>query len=167
MKELRLDNNLNSLEETAAWVKNQDVSADLITSMLGKKIGNGVHRHVYDYNLEKNYVIKLEVGSSSANITEYLLWDEIQGFKGDLAWVKEWFAPVKWISPNGKILVMEKTEEKPGKERPRKVPSFFSDLKYDNWGWIGNKFVCHDYGFINRFIKYEKRFRTIKKDTWW
>jgi len=52
-------------------------------------------------------------------------------------------------------------------ERPREVPEFFSDLKYDNWGWIGNKFVCHDYGFLYKFIKYDKKMQKIKKDCWW
>lgn len=164
---LRLDNEINDLKESQEILSNQDISLDLVSSLCGRKIGEGLHRKVYEYNLNEKYVIKLETANTSANMTEYFLWDEIQGLTGNLAWVKDWFAPVKWISPNGKIIVMQKTEEKPGKPRPTKVPAFFSDLKYNNWGWIGNKFVCHDYGFIHKFIKYENKFQTIHKDAWW
>jgi len=57
---------------------------------------------------------------------------------------------------------MQKTEEKPNKPRPKEIPDFFTDIKWDNFGWIGNKFVCHDYGFLYRFIKYENKMRKIK-----
>lgn len=168
----RLDNNLNSIKEVYKLSNLQDVNTDLILSLCGKKIGSGSQRYVYEYNLDKKYVIKIEPNSTESNITEYMLWDEVKGLRGDLEWVKEWFAPILWMSPNGKILVMERTYEESkirGKnlERPKEVPAFFSDLKYDNWGWIGNKFVCHDYGFLYKFIKYEKRMQKIKKGAWW
>jgi len=163
----KLENKLNSVKEVATLTQLQDVNTDLILTLCGNKIGAGSYRTVYEYNLDSKYVIKIEPNATDANITEYILWDEIQGLQKELAWVKDWFAPVLWISPNNKILVMQKTEEKPQKQRPREVPAFFTDLKYDNWGWIGNKFVCHDYGFIYRFIKYEKKFQKIKKDAWW
>jgi len=31
------------------------------------------------------------------------------------------------------------------KHIPDKIPAFFTDVKPDNWGWIGNQLVCHDY----------------------
>lgn len=158
-----LSNKLNSIEEVCKISHLQDVNTDLILSLVGEKIGSGIHRKVYEYNLNpKKYVIKLETENTEANMTEFLLWDEIQGLKGPLAWVKEWFAPILWVSPNKKILVMERTKELPKKTRPKKIPAFFMDVKQDNFGWIGNKFVCHDYGFIYRFIKYEKKFQNIK-----
>ena len=166
----RLENNLNSIEEVSTISRLQDVNTDLILSLLGQKLGSGVYRSVYNYNLDDKYVIKIEPNATDSNISEYLLWDEIRGLCGDLEWVKEWFAPVKWMSPNGKILIMEKTFEYPKNkklERPIEVPVFFTDLKRDNWGWIGNKFVCHDYGFLWKFIKYEKKMQKIKKDCFW
>lgn len=167
MQTQKLANNLNSLAELSTLSQLQDVNTDLILSLCGKKIGSGVYRTVYDYNLDDRYVIKLEPNNTDANIAEFILWDEIRGLSGDLKWVKDWFAPVLWISPNNKVLIMQKTEEKPNKERPKKVPAFFTDLKRDNWGWLGNRFVCHDYGFLYKFIKYEKKFTTINKDAWW
>jgi|SRR6478736_9648002 len=166
-KLVRLENKLNSIQEVSSLSLLQDINTDLILSLCGKKIGSGAYRTVYDYNLNDKYVIKLEPNATDCNISEYILWDEIQGLKGDLEWVKSWFAKVIWMSPNGKILVMEKTSENPKKERPREVPAFFTDLKYDNWGWIGNRFVCHDYGFLYKFIKYEKKMQKISKQAWW
>lgn len=163
----RLDNNLNSIEEICTISHLQDVNTDLILSLCGKKIGSGVYRSVYEYNLDDKYVIKIEPNSTESNITEFMLWDEIRGLCNDLSWVKDWFAPVLWMSPNGKILVMEKTEVKEGKDRPKEVPAFFTDLKRDNFGWIGNKFVCHDYGFLHKFINYKNKMQKIKKDCWW
>ena len=165
LKMVRLENLLNSTEELCSISNNQDINTDLILMMCGKKIGGGQFRDVYGFNIDPDrWVIKMETSNTSCNIAEYLLWDEIQGLKGSLAWVKEWFAPIQWVSPNGRILIMERTKEEPktkGKLRPKKVPDFFMDVKWDNFGWIGDRFVCHDYGFINRFIKYGKKFKAI------
>lgn len=164
---MRLSNNLNNLEETSNLISWQDISTDMVLSLCGSILGEGASRHTYVYNLDPKYVIKVETGNNGHNMIEYLLWNEVMGLTGPLSWVKDWFAPVKWISPNGKLLVMERTYEKPEKERPKYVPDFFTDLKRDNFGWIGNKFVCHDYGFIYRFIKYSSRMQKISKDKWW
>ena len=121
---------------------------------------------MYQHNWDKDYVIKIEPNSTECNMTEYMLWDEIRGLKNERAWVKEWFAPVIWMSPNGKILCMQKASEYPKNkklERPKEIPAFFSDVKWDNFGWIGNRFVCFDYGFLYKFIKYEKKMQKLIK----
>ncbi|MFH6944618.1 hypothetical protein [Flavobacterium sp. FlaQc-50] len=164
---MRLSNKLNNLQETTNFLSWQDLSADLVLCLCGERLGEGASRTTFVYNLDPKYVIKVEPGNDGHNMVEYLLWDEVKGLTGPLAWVKDWFAPVKWISPNGRLLVMERTYDKPEKVRPRYVPDFFTDLKRDNFGWIGNKFVCHDYAFIYRFIKYGKKMRKISKDKWW
>lgn len=158
---MKLSNNLNNIEEVCNISHLQDVNTDLILMMLGRKIGSGVYRSVYDYNMNPKLVVKIEPNSTECNISEFLLWDEISGLKNDLAWVKDWFAPIHYCSPNGKILIMEKTFKK-DKEKPSQVPYFLSDVKDDNFGWIGNKFVCHDYGFIYKFINYSKKFVNVK-----
>lgn len=157
---IRLENRLNSIEEICTISHNQDVNTDLILMLCGRRLGEGTYRTVYEYNLQpEKYVVKTENNSTNSNIAEYIIWDEVQGLTNELAWVKEWFAPIKYCSPNGKIIIMERTRECPDKKRPDKVPEFFMDVKYNNFGWIGNKFVCHDYGFIFRFLKYEKKFQ--------
>ena len=169
-KLIRLENNLNSIDELQTISTLQSVNSDLITMIIGKKIGSGTYRAVYQHNWDKNWVIKIEPSSTNCNVAEFMLWDEIQGLKNELAWVKEWFAPILFMSPNGKILCMQKTSEYPKNkklERPKQIPEFFTDVKWDNFGWIGNRFVCHDYGFIHKFIKYEKKLQTVRKDIAW
>lgn len=162
---VRLQNNLNSIDEVHTITNLQDVNTDLITTLLGQKIGSGAYRSVYQHNWDNKYVIKIEPNSTECNIAEFMLWEEIKGLKNNLAWVKELFAPVLWMSPNGKILCMQKTEPYPKNkklQRPTEIPEFFTDVKWDNFGWIGNKFVCHDYGFIYKFIKYNKKMQKAK-----
>ena len=161
MKTIKLENNLNDLSEACTISQLQDVNTDLILMICGQKIGSGSYRSVYDFNMNDNMVVKLEPNNTDCNITEYMLWDEIRGLTGRLAWVKDWFAPIHYCSPNGKVLIMEKTMRS-SKKMPTKVPAFFSDVKEDNFGWIGNKFVCHDYGFIHKFIDYKNKFQNVK-----
>lgn len=159
----RLENRLNSHYELNKILSYQDVTTDLILMICGEKIASGWFRDVYEFNFNpKKYVVKIERGNTDCNITEYLLWDEIQGLCNNLSWVKEWFAPILYCSPNGKILIMERTKEL-NRKKPDKVPDFFTDVKESNFGWIGKRLVCHDYGFIYRFIKYSKVF---KKANW-
>jgi len=159
---IKLTNRLNSITELSTICQLQDVNTDLILILCGEKIGSGVYRSVYEFNMNpERMVVKIEPRSTDCNMQEYLLWDEIQGLCGNLAWVKEWFAPIQYCSPNGKVLIMQRTKQL-NRPRPKKVPAFFTDVKADNFGWIGNRFVCHDYGFIHKFIKYEKKFQDIK-----
>lgn len=161
---MQLEDRLNSRFETDKILNDSSVSSDLVSSLIGEKIGFGTFRDVFLYNMNPDYVVKIEKGSSRCNIVESMLWEEIEHLTGKLEWVKNWFAPVSWISPNGKILVMKKTSKKPGKKKPSKVPKFLWDVKDDNFGWIGNNFVCHDYGQFYNFINYSK---TMKNHKWW
>lgn len=163
---MRIENKLNSIDEVRTISNLQDVNTDLITTLIGKKLGSGAYRAVYEHNWDDKWVIKVESNSTHCNLTEYILWDEIQGLCGNLSWVKEWFAPIQWISPNGKLLCMQKTSEFPKNKkltRPKEIPAFFTDVKWENFGWIGNRFVCHDYGFLYKFIKYEKKIQKVKQ----
>tara|TARA_R100000656_G_C3952223_1_gene128652 strand:- start:226 stop:747 length:522 start_codon:yes stop_codon:yes gene_type:complete len=160
----RLDDNLMDMNEMNTLTQMAPVLMDFVTVLCGKKLGAGTYRTVYEYNLDTNYVVKIEPLNTGQNMNEYMIWNQVQYFHGDLAWVKDWFAPVKWISPNGRILIMERTQEtrmvrKNYVERPKKVPSFFTDVHHGNFGWIGKRLVCHDYAFPYRFMEFKKRFR--------
>ncbi len=164
--ELVIEDNLYDMEETRKILASPVLSYDFIVSFVGKKIGSGCYRSVYDYNLGKKneFVLKLEPGFSGCNPNEAQIWNEISYFTKNLEWVKDWFAPVEWISANGKVLCMQKTIPYHKKlKHPDKIPSFLSDVKIDNFGWIGNRFVCHDYGQIWNLTSYPKKF---KKATW-
>lgn len=158
---MRIGNYLNNLQAVHKIVDNSDVIIDMVNSLCGQHLGDGVFRSVYEYQLDHNYVIKLEGTSTNCNLVEYLVWEEVQGLIGPKAWVKDWFAPVKWISPNGRILVMKKTHKK-DKPKPDKVPRFLWDVKEDNFGWIGNKYVCHDYGQFYNMIAYPNGMQKVK-----
>lgn len=163
---MKLEDNLNSLERVSALAGMSSVNYDLITSICGEFIGSGAFRSVFEYNLDPKYVVKIEPLNSSCNITEYQIYQEVHHLKGDLAWVKDWFVPVKWISPNGRILVMRKTTFfGKGKERPLKIPSFLWDVKLNNFGWLKGKFMCHDYGQFHAMTGYPKKFKKAPWDT--
>ena len=158
---LKLEDNLSDLDRAKAMLDIPAVALDFITSICGEQIGTGVFRSVFEYNLDNKYVVKIEPLSTNCNIVEHMIWDEVEGLHGKLEWVKKWFAPVKWVSPNGRILVMQKTKEIYSRKRPEKVPAFFWDVKPDNFGWIGKNYVCHDYGQFYNMIYYPSRMRKI------
>ncbi|MCK5639710.1 MAG: hypothetical protein KAJ19_02895, partial [Gammaproteobacteria bacterium] len=62
---------------------------------------------------------------------------------------EKWFAPCVEISSCGIVLVQHKT--KPLTKLPTYVPSFFNDLKTNNWGELNGRPVCHDYGIMPMF----------------
>lgn len=169
---VRLQNNLNNIQELCHITSNESANSDLLRMFLGKKLGEGAFRSVYEFNPNpEKYVVKIEVESSESNANEFLIWEEVSGLCGEKEWVKDWFAPVLWMSPNSRILIQERSHAVPRDKRgkilmmsyPDMVPDFFMDVKGDNFGWIGDRPVCHDYGFINRFIQYNKKF---KKANW-
>jgi len=158
---MKLEDNLLNIEKVSDLLKITPVALDFVTSICGNSIGFGIYRSVFDYNLDDKFVVKIEPLNTGCNLVEYMIWEEVKGLSGSLEWVKEWFAPVKWISPNGRILIMKKTKEDYKKKKPEGIPSFLWDVKEDNFGWIGNKFVCHDYGQFYNMIHYPKKMRKV------
>ncbi|CAG5001882.1 hypothetical protein DYBT9275_02760 [Dyadobacter sp. CECT 9275] len=173
----KLGYNTSIFEGARALIESHHVGVDLIMCILGRRISDGNFRAVYEHALDPTKVIKIEYGfsrkdthdcimqNSFCNIQEFLLWREIEGLTGKLKWVKNWFAPIEWISPSGHIMCMEKTEQLPDRKRPGKIPEFLWDVKQENFGWIGDKFVCHDYAHVSALITYEKKFQKVK-DYW-
>lgn len=137
------------------------ITSDIFTTLCGNFIGEGATRCVFEHNLDNRFVVKVAICPAGvrANIIEHEVWKEVEGLTRNLEWVKDWFAPVIYISENGNVLIMRKTEIKPNKKKPNQVPKFLLDCYERNFGWIGNKYVCHDYGFIWGLLKYEKRFK--------
>lgn len=162
---MKLEDKLDNIGALHHIVTCTPVVTDIITSLCGKHISEGSFRSVYEYSLDNNYVVKLENNNSNCNTVEYMIWQEVQCLCNELEWVKNWFAPVKWISPNGRVLLMKKTKdaEKPpkGLKIPEKIPSFLWDIKLENFGWIGKNFVCHDYGQFYNMIHYPKKMKKI------
>lgn len=117
------------------------LACDLFDMVAGPKLGSGVSRVVYECYMRPRSVIKFENARTFQNVQEWQVWHEVQGTA-----YEKWFAPCYEISKCGRILIQGKTRPfKPG-EVPKKVPSFFTDMKIGNWGMYKGKPVCHDYG---------------------
>lgn len=139
---------------------NNSVSGDFFDTFVGKQIGRGAGRSVFACKHDEDVVCKIEaIGGSFQNVIENEIWDELQ--YSDHA---KWLAPVLWISPNGNILIQRRTELIPKKKYPDKVPHWFTDTKYENFGMLNGKFVCHDYG--TQILTSGVTKRMVKAD-WW
>lgn len=140
------------------------VSEDLLDLVCQKYLGQGSGRYVATYAPETNLVIKIEENGNQ-NLCEWLVWCEAQYTNKE---VSKWLAPCIRISKDGKCLLQRRTEPIPKSEYPAKVPAFFKDLKYGNFGIIvengHRRFVCHDYGnfTLTRGLK-----TNLVKAEWW
>lgn len=151
---MELEDRINESRRLLHITSNEAISHDLIRSLCGAHLGAGIHRTVYEYNLDPDkYVIKLQPCNNGTNRREYDLWNEIKWYTGKLDYVKKWFAPCVWISPNGRVLVQRRTKVISPKDHhklPDKIPAFLTDTKYANLGFIGKQLVSHDYAMVLR-----------------
>lgn len=135
---------------------------DLKGLLFGEALGFGVHRKVGVYNLDKTLVVKCALDTPNVNVLEYEMW--IMVCDTDIA---KWFAPCVDISPCGMFLIQKRVENRPYREYPQMIPSFFGDTKYSNYGWLDGNFVCVDYAsFMYTSISHKWNGR-LKKADWW
>lgn len=156
-----IEHNINDLNKVNGLLKMQPVALDLVDCLLGEQLGAGVYRSVFVFNINPEKVIKVEPLNTQCNVQEYLAWNQIQHLTGPLEWVKDWFAPVHWISPNGRVLCMARTDPYSTKKKPAEIPKFLWDVKEENFGWLNGKYVCHDYGSIYAFMDFKKGFQKV------
>ena len=136
---------------------------DLKELLLGELLGEGIYRKVGVFTPDKTLVIKCAVSEPQKNILEYEMWDTVE----DTAYAK-WFAPCVDISPCGMFLLQKRVEHRPRAEYPDKVPAFFTDMKYKNYGWIGKQLVCCDYSGLLMLIQRNGGLNSrMKKADWW
>lgn len=118
------------------------LSRELAKFMLGKKLGEGSSREVYEFKHDSEYVMKIETGEKNfQNSLEWQIWNEVLGTP-----LEKWFAPCLDISNNGIYLIQRKVAFPSNDQYPKKIPSIFTDTKYGNFGMLDGKFVCCDYG---------------------
>lgn len=123
--------------------ESQIMTRDMISFILGPKLGEGAGREVYEYLHNVDFVVKIEVYSRSfQNISEWETW------VGCGEKVAAWLAPCTQISPCGIFMIQRRTT--PALAYPEKLPYFLSDTKIENFGMLDGKFVCHDYGLVPR-----------------
>lgn len=142
--------------------------------LCGDAIGSGISRKVFDCRLMPGHVVKVEEGIGSfENIAEWLFWNEVSGTKAE-----RWFARCLHISPDGKLLIMERTMPAAKEELPTRVPVFCTDLKLSNWGFASSRTrvgavvprkwaVCHDYGALSsRILQHGLSTKALRKADW-
>jgi hypothetical protein len=138
-------------------------SKEIITKFRGKKLGRGTYRNVYAMKGSPDYVLKIELYQglrTFANVTEWRNWSDNRLW----IWLAQYLAPCLWISEDGKILIQRRVTFKEKKHYPKEIPALFTDTKIQNFGWIGNQFVCCDYSFF--VICIGKGNRPMKKVRW-
>lgn len=122
---------------------------ELKSLFLGKKIGEGMSRKVYQYTdpLTGSFdraVVKYEgrfVDGHFQNVAEWEIWTWVRGTP-----MQKWFAPCYAISPCGLYLVQARVDPLRSKEWPKRLPSFLTDLKPENFGMFEGRVVACDYG---------------------
>lgn len=116
--------------------------SDLVRLICAEMLGEGISRKVFVYRLQPERVVKLEYASRFQNVLEWEIWCCVSDHK-ELA---KWFAPCFEISGLGQWLIQARTHPIEKVDLPKKVPTVFTDLKPENWGWFEGRPVCHDYG---------------------
>jgi len=128
----------------------------------GKLIDYGVHRDVYECKVDSRFVVKIERDMSTgdfANVCEWRNWINNKDWK-DLA---KWLAPCEIISEDGKLLIQRRVNFYKNRKYPERIPTIFTDLKKENYGWIGKQLVCVDYAFFRMDFNDLR----LRKVAWW
>lgn len=150
---------------------NAFVHRDAFNMLCDELIGRGMSRNVFSSKVLPDCVIKIEDGAGQfQNVIEWETWQRVKDTEAS-----RWFAECRWISPNGSVLVMERTRTPDLARYPSHMPAFLCDFKRTNYGLSvavdpktgrqGSHFVCHDYGthlmFENGMTK------RMRKAEWW
>jgi hypothetical protein len=125
------------------------IALDFFRTMTGKFLGGGIGRGVYVHGTDPSLVVKIETATHSfQNVAEWQVWSDLEYTEQDAL---KWFAPCHYISPCGIVLIQARTRPMEESAFPEKMPCFFTDLKYSNFGRFNGRIVAHDYG-LHRFI---------------
>ena len=118
------------------------IDTEFFLTFAGKLLARGGHRQVYECATDDTLVIKIEREDRVyANITEWDAWKCAQNTH-----LGDWLAPCVAISPRGIILLQKRT--RPATRFPAKIPVQLGDTHKGNYGILGRRFVCHDYGSL-------------------
>ena len=96
------------------------------------------------YKFNPDWIVKVEVtGKDFQNAREWTIWKELEETQ-----YAKWFAPCIDISRHGTFMIQHRTMMPTISQYPNRIPEFFTDTKYQNYGMMGKQFVCHDYGTL-------------------
>jgi len=115
---------------------------DCFNMLCGRKIGEGIHRTVYECKIRPDLVVKVENQEMRyfANVMEDKFWADHQYYEK----VAKWLCPIEFLSPDGRLLLMRRAEQG-NITFPDQLPSFLTDLKPENFGMLEGRLVCIDY----------------------
>ena len=118
---------------------------DLIDLLCSDLLGEGISRKVFLCSLNPDWVVKIETDDNTfQNLVEWKVWLNSQGSKS----LSKWLSPYHYFNNSGKILIQSKTIPIRKSDIPDRVPHFFNDEKFENYGILNGQFVCHDYGTL-------------------
>lgn len=134
---------------------------EIIKKVCGTRIATGTYRYVYEIKDFPDWVIKIE---RFPNLYMFCNVCEFRNYINHKNWDNfgEYLAPCEMINITGSVMVQRKVEFRPMDQYPDKIPSLFTDTKYQNFGWIGDQFVCCDYPFLLLGEKLR-----MKRALWW
>jgi hypothetical protein len=152
-------------------MSDETVRREAFNLLCDERIAYGMSRSVYSSKLLPDCVIKVEDSARDfQNIVEWETWQRVRDTP-----MSRWFAICRWISPNGQILIMERTRQPALSEYPEKMPAFLCDFKRTNYGISttldkktgkpSHMFVRHDYG-TNLLFEHGMTKRMVKAN-WW
>lgn len=138
------------------------VKEDALFLLLGERLGAGVGRIVYAHALDPTLVVKLETARQSfQNAIEWDTWHKVKGTK-----IAKWFAPCLHISQSGMAMIQRRTTPLTPATAPKRIPNFFADTKYGNYGFINGQLVAHDYGISHLHIDGINNVKMVIAE-WW
>ena len=107
---------------------------DTFNLLCGEKIGEGVHRKVFECRLRPELVVKVEKDEHwryFANAAEMHFWNAADPP------VARWLAPCEFLSPDGWIMLQRRVVPlAPDDVLPATLPGFLTDIKRGNFGWL-------------------------------
>lgn len=140
------------------------LARDFWTLIVGDKIGSGVARDVYEFIPDKTKVIKFDhTAGGTQNVAEWLTWEYVK----DRPDLRKWFAPCYRLSDCGSCLLQARVTPLKESRAPRRMPKFFCDFKYDNYGIYKGRVVCSDYGLMTQIFQHGLETAAKRKADWW
>ena len=137
----------------------ESVNRDVFSLLCAKNIGVGVSREVWSSDVFPDCVVKIEdTKGMFQNVVEWEIWQRVVGTP-----FERWFAPCRWISSHGLVLVQKRTT--PPTKFPDRMPAFLCDFKRTNYGLYEGRVVCHDYG--TALIFEHGMTKRMRKANWW
>lgn len=119
---------------------------DAFNLLCGDLIASGAYRQVYECRIRPDLVVKVEIAENEwrqqHNNLEAQFWADFQDHKV----IGKWLCPIVFVSPDTRIIMMERAMPLWDHELPAKVPACFRDVKPGNFGRLKDgRIVCLDY----------------------